>query len=166
MIKIIKKLNRSGITLIETLITMGFLSGLLLILITIFTSAVDVQQESKSYSAMDSNGRFITARLNYDIANATSITAPTFGNSSSSLTLDEKGTTYSYNLSGSNLQLSEGSNTANLNSDDVTATYANFWVLGNPGGKPTVLYSFTLYSTAQVHGATDAVSFSSTAGLR
>lgn len=168
--KIIKpryRLNQKGVTLIETLIVMGLLSIMLVVLATIFTSAADVQQQSNSYSSTISSGRFIMARLNYDIAHASAITTPaSVGLSSSTLQITVGGNSYTYALSGSNLQLTDSVGTDNLNSDDVTVSSPSFEELSNANGKPTILYSFTLTSTAKTHGSNVVQTFSSTAGLR
>jgi prepilin-type N-terminal cleavage/methylation domain-containing protein len=162
-----KKLGQVGVTLIEMLVVMGLLSILLVVVATIFTSAADVQQQSDSYSATIENGRFIMSRLNYDIARASSITTPSsLGSSSPSLSLIIGGTTFSYALSGNDFQLTDGSGADNLNSNDVIVSNPSFQELGNPGGQPTILYSFTLTSVATSHGTPDTETFSSTAGLR
>lgn len=152
----IKKLNQRGVTLIELLVVMGLLSGMLVVMASIFTAAADVQKESRSYSATLSNGQFIMARLNYDIARASAITTPgSLGTSSSSLVLTISGNTFTYDLSGSNFQLSDNIGTDNLSSNDVSISALNFQELGNTGGKPTISYSFTVTSTASSAGGPD-----------
>jgi prepilin-type N-terminal cleavage/methylation domain-containing protein len=159
-------LNQSGVTLVEMLVVMGLLSTMLVLLATIFTSAADVQQQSNSYSSTLSSGRFMLARLNYDIAQANTVVTPaSLGSTSASLKLTISGTTYSYALSGSNLALTDGIGTANLNSDDVTVSNVNFEELGNSGGEPTIVYSFTLTSTAKSHGVYGTQTFSSSETL-
>lgn len=162
-----RHLDQAGVTLIEMLIVMGLLSILLVVMATIFTSAADVQQQSRSYSATISNGRFIMARLNYDIARASSIVSPASpGASTSALELDIGGTDYTYNLAGNNLQLTDGIGTDNLNSDDVVVSNPNFEEVSGGGGLPTILYNFTLTSTALSNGSADTQTFTSAAGLR
>jgi type II secretory pathway pseudopilin PulG len=163
----IKKLNQQGVTLIELLVVMGLLSGMLVVLASIFTAAADVQRESRAYSATLSNGQFIMSRLNYDIARASAITTPgSLGTTSSSLVLTIGGNAYTYDLSGSNFQLTDNVGTDNLNSNDVSASALNFQELGNTGGKPTISYSFTITSTAVSAGGPDTQTFNSAAGLR
>jgi type II secretory pathway pseudopilin PulG len=167
MKKYIKQLNEDGVTLIETLIVMGLLSIMLVVLATIFTSAADVQQQSKSYSSTITSGRFIIARLNYDIAHASTITAPSApGTTSPTLGLTISGTAYTYTLSGNNLQLTDGSGSDNLNSDDVIVSSPSFQELSNGNRKPTILYSFTISSVAKSHGSSNTQTFTSSAGLR
>lgn len=164
--KYITNLNQAGVTLVEMLIVMGLLSAMLVVVATIFTAAADVQQQSDSYSATISSGRFIMARLNYDIARASSISTPSsVGATASSLVLNIGGTPYTYALSGDNLQLTDGSGTDNLNSGDVVVSNPSFQELENTGGEPTILYSFTLSSTAESHGVSDTQTFTSAVGL-
>ncbi len=157
---------QSGVTLVEMLVVMGLLSIMLIVISTIFTSAADVQQESNSYSATLSSGRFIMARLNYDIARSTSVSTPaSLGATSSTLQTVIGGTTFSYALSGANLQLTDGSGTDNLNSDDVQVSNLSFTELGTVSGEPTITYSFTLTSIAKSHGQADVHTFTSSQGL-
>ena len=162
-----RRLNQSGVTLIETLLVMGLLSIMLVVLATIFTSAADVQQQSKSYSSTISSGRFIVARLNYDIAHASSVIVPSStGVSGANLVIVVNGNNNVYSLNGNNLQLNDGSGSANLNSDDVTVSNLSFIELTNAFSKPTIQYSFTLTSIAKSHGTAVTQTFTSTAGLR
>jgi Tfp pilus assembly protein FimT len=162
----IRRINQIGVTLVEMLVVMGLLSTMLVLLATIFTSAADVQQQSNSYSSTLSSGRFIIARLNYDIARASAVITPTsLGSTSTNLQLTVSGATYSYALSGSNLGLTDGTGTANLNSADVTVANVSFEELGNTGGEPTIVYSFTLKSTTQSHGTYASQTFTSSETL-
>lgn len=166
IIRQLKLSNQDGVTLVEMLVVMGLLASMLILIATIFTSAVDVQQESNSYSSTLDSGRFMLARLNYDIARATAVTTPaSLGSTGTSLVLTIGGTTYTYALLGNNLQLTDGTGTANLNSDDVTVSNPSFQELGNTGGEPTIVYSFTLTSTAQTHGLHTTQTFSSSESL-
>lgn len=106
------------------------------------------------------------ARLNYDIARAASVSMPaSLGATTSTLQLDIGGTNYTYALSGTDLQLTDGSGTDNLNSDDVLVSNLSFTELGNSGGEPTITYSFTLTSTVKSHGQADEHTFTSSEGL-
>jgi prepilin-type N-terminal cleavage/methylation domain-containing protein len=163
----LRKLNQRGVTFIELLIVMGLLSILLVIMLTIFTSSIDDQAQSEGYAATISDGRFLLARLNYDIARATAVTNPaTLGSTSSSLGLTINGATYTYALVDGNLQLTDGSGTANLNSSGTSVSAVSFQEIGNPDGKPTIVYNFTVTSTATHASGPDVESFTSAAGLR
>jgi prepilin-type N-terminal cleavage/methylation domain-containing protein len=165
--KRILKLGQKGVTLVEMLIVMGLLSIFLLIITTIFTSTLDVQNQTDAYSAVLSDGRFIMARINYDIAISTTITTPTtLGVTSSSLVLTTATNSYTYALNGGNLQLTDNTGSANLNSSGTVVSNLSFTKLGNTGGKNTTRYTFTLTSTSKHSGTTDSQTFTSTAGRR
>src|SRR5664279_2189876 len=99
MIKIVKKLNK-GFTLIEFLIFMSVLSTLLLVLTNVFSSILDSQLESKAYSSVDMDGRYILAKLAYDFQNADSyhdsILLPAAGVSGSTLKININSVDYIY----------------------------------------------------------------------
>ena len=163
----ILKLGQKGVTLVEMLIVMGLLAIFLLIMTTIFTSTLDVQNQTDAYSSVLSDGRFIMARINYDIAISTGISSPTgLGVTSTTLALVTATNSYTYALSGGNLQLTDSSGTANLNSGGTVVSGLSFTKLGNTGGKNTTRYTFTLTSTAKHAGTTDTQTFTTTAGRR
>jgi prepilin-type N-terminal cleavage/methylation domain-containing protein len=156
-----------GFTLVEALIVMALLAGFLLILTTLLTSAIDIQGSSEGYSAVMTDGRFLMARLSYDIARASAVTTPgSLGASDSSLTLTISGTSYTYALSGDSLQLTDGSGSDNLNSNGTTVSNLSFQALGTSGGKETIRYSFTLTSTVTHTSGSDTQTYTSTEGLR
>jgi len=159
--------NERGVTFIELLVVMGMLSIFLMVMATIFTATIDTQTQTQGYSATLSNGRLIMARLNYDIARASAITAPaSLGASSSSLGLTIGGNTYTYALSGSNLQLTDSTGTANLSDYNATVSGISFERLGNVGGKDTIRYSFTITATAKQSSGAQSQTFTSTVGRR
>ena len=162
-----KQLGQRGVTFVEILIVMGLLGIFLVVLTTIFTATLDVQTQSQSYSATQSDGRFIMARLNYDIARATAVTTPAaLGGSGAMLVMTVSGSTYTYALSGNNLQLTDATGTANLNGGGTTVSNLSFQRLGNAGGKDTIRYSFKLTSTAVDKAGADMQTFTSTAERR
>lgn len=162
-----KKIRQTGATLVELLIVMGLLSSLLIVVATVFTSAVDQQQLSRNYSSVTSNGRFIMARLNYDISRASAVTTPaTLGSSSASLVMTVSSSAYTYSLSGNDLQLNDSSSTANLNDNTVKISNVSFQRFGNAGGKPTITYSFTVTGLSFTHNVNSAQTFTSTVELR
>lgn len=162
-----KRLRQSGATLIELLLVMGLLSSMIIVVSTMFTSAIDQQQLSRNYSSVTANGRFIMARLNYDISRASAITTPaTLGASSPSLAITVSSTTYTYALSGNNLQLTDGTGTDNLNDGTVKVSSLNFQEFGNSGGKPTITYSFAVTGLSFTHGVNSAQTFTSTVELK
>jgi prepilin-type N-terminal cleavage/methylation domain-containing protein len=163
----LKKIGQRGVTFVELLLVMGLLSIFLVILTTIFTSTLDVQNQTDSYSAVLSDGRFIMSRLNYDIARASAVTTPAApGGSGSSLVMTVNASTHTYALSGNNFQLTDGTGPANLNGDGTTVSNLTFQRIGNSGGKDTIRYTFKLTSTTLHDATTDSQTFTSTAELR
>ncbi len=159
--------RQAGATLVELLLVMGLLSSLLVVVATVFTSSVDQQQLSRNYSSVTSNGRFIMARLNYDIGRASAVTTPaSLGSSSASLVMTISSTTYTYSLSGNDLQLNDSTSTANLNDNTVKVSSLSFQRLGNVSGKPTITYTFTVTGLSFTHGVNSAQTFTSTVELR
>lgn len=162
----IRQLGQKGVTLVEMLIVMGLLTIFLLIITTIFTSTLDVQNQTDAYSAVLSEGRVIMARINFDVARSTAITTPTtLGVTSASLVLTTATNSYTYGLSGGNLQLTDTTGSANLNSGTVVSNLS-FTKLGNTSGKNTIRYTFTLTSTTKHTGQPDSQTFTSTVGRR
>lgn len=162
-----RQLQQRGVTLIEMLIVMGLLSMFLVVLTTVFTTAIDSQTQTQSYSAVTANGRYLLARLDYDIGRASAVITPSsLGATSSSLQLTISGSTYTYALSGGSLQLTDPSGTDNLSDATAQVSAVSFQLLGNSGGTPSVRYSFTLTSSAQTAGGPLSQTFTSTAGLR
>lgn len=161
-----RRLNQKGVTLVEMLVVMGLLSGLLIVISTIFTSAADVQQQSNGYSSLLANARFIMARLNYDIARSSAIVSPaSLGSSANSLQLTIGGTNYTYALNGSDLQLTDSLGTDNINDNNVTVSNVSFEELGSSSGKPTISYSYTITGTAVDHGIVASQTFTSSQGI-
>ena len=159
------QMTNYGFTLVELIIYMALLSAFLLILTNIFTAVLRVRVDSQSSSSVEQDGRFILARLAYDINRATADTVP----SSTSLNLTIGGQTYSYALSGTNLQLTQpGSLVDNLNGSGSQITNLSFQKIANSGGREdTIKIQFTLQSSAVPQGTTKEIrSFSTTVGRR
>lgn len=163
----LRHIGRKGATLVELLIVMGLLAIFLLVIATIFTSTLDIETQSTSYNAVNSEGRFLLARLDYDIGRASAVTTPAaLGGSGSSLAMTIGGNTYTYALSGNNLQLTDSNGTDNLNGNGVAVSAFSFQRIGNSGGKDTIRYSFILTSTSKATSGTSSQTFTSTAELR
>ncbi|MEO6761554.1 MAG: hypothetical protein ABI220_04240 [Candidatus Saccharimonadales bacterium] len=160
-VKLLK--DSAGTTLIELLVVMGLLGGMLVIITTLFTSSVDSQVQSKSYSAPTESSHFIVARLNYDIARASAISTPVnMGDIADQLVMTIDGNTYTYSLDNGNLTLDDGNGPANLNSNDVTVSDVSFRKLGVAGSPATISYSFKLTSKIQSHAGLVSRTYTST----
>lgn len=162
-----KIIDRRGSTLVEFLIYIMLLSGFLIILTNIFISIIELKLDSESISFIEQDGRFIMVRLLYDIHRASSITTPAItGNTASNLVLVIGGTDYTYQLNGTDLELTDGSGTARLNSGETIVSGLIFQRIGNPGGKHTVKVQFTVGSVVKRLGGSQTKTFNFTSGLR
>jgi len=164
----IRKLpNQAGFTLVELLIVMALFATLLTVMTDMFVSTLQVQTESEARSSVSQDGRFILSRLSYDIEHASSVSVPaSLGASGAALSIVVGGVTYSYALSGNNLQLTNSQGTNNLNSSETTVSSLNFQRLGNAAGKDTIRISFTVTSKAQPNQGKSTETFTITAGRR
>src|SRR3989344_3435349 len=90
----------SGFTLVELLISMGLLAIILSVLTSLFVSVIEAQLESQATSSVDQDGRFVLARLSYDIHRADGvngiITPSTLGGQGPTLQIAISGTTSTY----------------------------------------------------------------------
>lgn len=165
--KHLHKLGQRGVTLTELLLVMGLLSIFLGVMATIFTASISSQTQTEGYTATLSDGRFLMARLDYDIARASAVSTPSaLGATATSLVMTINSTTYTYALSGNALQLTDGTGSANLTDGSVIVSGLSFQKVGNSGGKETIRYSFTLTSTAQPGSGSDVKTFTSTVERR
>lgn len=162
-----KQTIRHGTTLVEILIVMGLMSGLMLTLATLFASSIGTQLESQSTSSLESNGRFIMARLDYDIARATAIRTPaSLGATSTQLVITVGGRSYTYRIIGSDLRLTDNVGNVLLNGNDVKVSDLSTKWLGFTGDKQMVSYSFKLTTTTKADGVYDSMTFSNLVALR
>ena len=158
-----------GFTLVELLLYMGIFLILLVVFLQLFSSILDVQLESQSTSAVDSDGKYIIARLTYDIENASSIVTPSSnGLTRSSLEVWSNGVDEDFVLTGGNFQLvNVGTGQANnLNSADTLVSNVSFTRLGSTSGKSTITVTFTLTSTTHRTGGPETRNFTTTLGQR
>lgn len=163
----IKHIGQQGVTLVELLLVMGLLSIFMVMLSGILAASLDVQSQSQSYATVNHDSRFMLARLEYDLNHASAVTMPvTYNASSSSLGIVIGGVTYTYSLNGTNVQLSDGTNTDVLNGGDTTVSGLSFIKYGNAGGKPLVKVNFTLTSKIPHDDVYDTQTYITTVGLR
>ncbi len=162
-----KRTTQTGFTLVELLVVMGLLSGFMIILTDIATASVDVQNESAATSSVAQDGRYILARLSYDITRATSVTTPgSLGATATSLMLVIGGVNHTYSLNGTNLQLASSLGTYNVNGSESTVSGFSVQRLGNVGGKDTLRITFTVTSKARDDQGQRAQTFTTTVGRR
>lgn len=156
-----------GFTLVEAMVVMALLAVFMTTLTSLFVRAIDVQSKSEAYAATVSDARYIMARLDYDIARATSVSTPaSLGSTSTNLVMVIGGVNYTYAVNSGNLQLTDGSGTDQLNGSGVLVSGVSFLRLGNSGGKESIRYSFTLTSTAKHVSGSDIRTYTSTTERR
>lgn len=152
---------KKGFTLVELLIVMGIFSILLIVLTDIFVNSLNIKLLSESSSYLQQDGRFISQKLMFDINNASSISSPTLGQTSSSLQILLYGTPriYSFNSSTHNLELTENGITYILNSFNTNVTNFTFTRIGTVGGKNSIQIIYTLQSKIIEHNTQEQLQF-------
>ncbi|HZZ98694.1 MAG TPA: hypothetical protein VFG51_02050 [Candidatus Saccharimonadia bacterium] len=162
-----KYLGTKGSTLVELLLYMGLISILLVVMTTMFLSALDVQQSSQSTSSAEQEGNYLLTRLAYDIHRASSVTTPAaLGSSSPTLTLVISGASYTYSVSNGQLSLVQGITSEFLSGFDTTISNLSFTRLGNVTGKPTLKISFTVHGLGTSSQPEEIRQYQSSVGLR
>lgn len=159
--------RRSGFTLVEALLAMALMSAFMIVLTSIFTSVLAVQTESQATSSVAQDGRFLLARLSYDIQRADDIVTPApLGGAGGRLTLSIGGENHTYEVIDGSLTLDNDSGTAVLNGSGTTVSGLSVQKLGNSGGTETVRLSFTVNSQARDNAGPRSQTFTTTVGLR
>lgn len=160
------KLKR-GFSLVELLVYMGLISILLIVLVQIFVSILETQSESQATSVVDQDGRFIMARLIYDIARSSSIETPLdFGESSPVLELVIDGVSHTYSASSGLLVLSNNLGANNLNSSQTDISDVSFLKVGEAGATETISLSFVLTSKVSRPSGPEVATFETTVERR
>ena len=166
--------QQNGFTLIELSVYIGLLGILIIIMSQMFIAILDVRLESASTSVIQQDGGYIEARIAYDVHRASSILSPPLGQVASALSLDiiESGVhkTYQYTLNGTDLVLSDGTDSDKLTSSGSAVTRFFVTRVGNsgtlPGAKDTVAVDMILTSQYQLPRAPDHLQYRFAAGLR
>lgn len=154
--------NQKGVTLVELLIYMGLLAILLVLLTDMMVSIMEIRTESEATTAVEQDGRFLLARIGYDIYRADAVTTPAnSGDSTETLVLNTGGNSHTYSLNSSDLTLSTGGNSDKLNSSGSTVSNLSFLRLGN-----SIKVSFTVTSTTQRTQGYEVKNYSNTYALR
>jgi prepilin-type N-terminal cleavage/methylation domain-containing protein len=158
--------KQRGFSLVELLMVMGLLSILLMVMTDMFTSILNIQTKSESHAAVTEDGRFMLARLSYDLSRASSISTPaSLGASGSTLAIVIGGVTYTYALVGGNLQLTNNLGTSNLNGSDTTISGFSVQRLGT-AAKDSIRLSFTVTSQITPDQGADVRTFTTTVARR
>lgn len=159
---------KKGFTIVELVIYMGLMSILLLVLSDLFVSVLNIQSESEATSVIQQDGRYLLAKLNFDLTRVHSVTTPTLGATTPNLVVTISGQTYAYQLNGSNLTLSiNGASADQLNSYASKVSNLTFTRIGNGIGKEdTIRINFDLTSVVIRETGPQTTNFLTTVGLR
>lgn len=163
-----------GFTIIEIILYMGLLAILITIMSSIFISILGVKLETQTNNAVQQDGKYILARLTYDIHRADKIISPALGATQTSfqLQITENSVTkvYSYSLNGDILNLSDGITTDRLNSPGTKLSLFNVVRLGNsatnPSDKDTLNLNFDVQSIGQTSSGPQIMEFHTTVSPR
>ncbi len=167
--ELVSRNSRRGFTLIELIMSMGIMALLIGVFTGIFGSIVDTSLDSNATSGVDQDGRFIIARLGYDMQRATQIVTPATPGSitSNTLTIKINSIDYTYSLDGSgNVQLTDNIGSNSLNSNTTQVSNLTFQRLGIGDTTDTVQVKFTLTSRIKESKGQETKSFQTTIGIQ
>lgn len=138
---------KRSFTLIELLVFMGISAVLVLVLSQILYSSLDVQLESTGASGVSQSADFILSRWQYDLHQARAILTPaTPGQTSSALSLNVNGNTYTYSILNNQLLLTTPLGVDLLTDAAISATNFTVTRIGNGNNDDTVRLNITLTS--------------------
>lgn len=162
-----KVLNKKGVTLVELLLYMGLLSILLVVLTDILVAALNLGLGAKSYSAVESDGRYIMSRITYDIKRASEILVPeNVGDQDSSLELVIFDEISSYELSSGDLLLVNPYGTNNINGSDSIVSDLTFTRVMQGSTATSIKVEFTVTGKAKNNVGQEVQQFESTIAER
>jgi Tfp pilus assembly protein PilW len=160
-------LNKKGITIVELLIYLGLATIMLVVLSELFVSILDESTKTQNYSAVQTDGRYIMARLKYGINNADSITVPaSLGETSAELTTTVGSTQFHYYVNGDKFYLNDGTGDYLISNLDTKITELEFVRQGNTDGKPMISVSFKAASSVSGTAQYESQTFVGAGGLR
>jgi prepilin-type N-terminal cleavage/methylation domain-containing protein len=166
--------HENGFTLIELLVYIALTSILIAIMSQVFLATVAIRLESQNTTSVQQDARYMLSRISYDIRRATAINAPSLGQqaSAASMLIHENGAdmVYAYSLSGTDLILTVGTQSAQLNSDGSQVTSLSISRMGNsatlPEAKDTLSIMLTLSDSGETQINSQTLQMRTTVGLR
>jgi prepilin-type N-terminal cleavage/methylation domain-containing protein len=160
---------RRGFTLIELLMASAILMVLFGVFTTVFSSIIDAQLESTATSGVDQDGRYILARLAYDMQRASDIISPAAPSSTTqpNLTLRINAVDYIYDVDGNdNLLLTNDLGAHILNGYNTSVQNLTFQRIGGGGISDTVQVKFTITSRVQQANGPESRDFQTTLSIQ
>ncbi len=169
-----KQHNSKGFTLIEMLLYMGLLGLFITVMGAVFQEILQTSLSSTATSVVQQDGKYILARIGYDVRRAKDVTVPAPGQSASSLTLvileNGQDVEYQYNMSGSGVSLSRAGLATPIQSNETRLSQLTFTRIGNsgsmPGAKDTIQVTMLLESIGEVPSSLENMQFQTTYSLR
>lgn len=167
----VTNLRSKGFTLIELLLYVSLIGVVVLASSSLWTMLEGQRVKARTIREVSDQGAAAMQMMTQIIRNATSISAPTAGNSAASLTVVVPTGALSptvMGLSGGVLQLTEGAAAAvDLTSSRVSVSSLSFSNLSRPGTEGTVRIQFTVgYTGPGTADYTYSKTFINTATLR
>lgn len=164
--------HQKGFTLIELLLYVSIVGTLLLAVSMFFVMTVESRVKTQSIMEVDQQGALLMDHITQTIRNADTITSPTAGTTSASLTLTVPTGSLSptiFNTSGNIAQIKEGTGaTVSLTNSKVDVTGLIFRNLTRSGTPGIIQVSFTI-SRVNPSGRSEYTyqkTFTSSAALR
>lgn len=148
----------AGFTLVEISLYLALISLLIVSTSVLFYSILDLQLFTSAKSVVETDSRYISARLMYDIKRANQVLTPDVpGAISSTLELDIDGKTHIYQLTGSQLEVSSPDEATAVSDLAVLVTDLSFKRLGSPSGTNAIKTRMVLQSEIDANrGRVDA----------
>lgn len=157
----------SGFSLVELLLYMGLSMILLVIISGLFISVLNIRNESTKTSSLEREGRYVLARLSYDIYSAQDIIEPALiGETSTTLQLIKNSELFTYRIIDDKLYLIDASGSHLLSGEGVNVTSFNITRLGNDGGKNAVEILLTTQSQNVSEGKTESRDYQAVLAIR
>ncbi len=155
--------NSAGFTLIELLIYMGLSAVFVVIITEILVATVNTRLEAQAYSSLESDYRFLSLKLPYDLKSASAITAPTvIGTPATTLSITINGQTHTYAKVGDKLVVTNSYGQNSLTSSETKVT--NFSVTRYGLNGKYVRLTIALESATLVNGQPKTKVLNFTAG--
>lgn len=146
--KIIIKNQPTGFTLVELLIYIAVAAVILLALSQFFALALSIRVKAQSVAEVEQQGTLVLTKMTQIIRNATAITTPITGATSTSLTLTVSTGTNSptiFDVASSILRIKEGTaNAISLTDSHVAVTNLIFSNLTDGSANGSIQIQFTL----------------------
>ncbi len=162
-----KNNSSSGFSLVELLLYMGLSLILLTIISGLFISMLNTRSESMKTSSLEREGRYILARLSYDVYSAQDILEPALvGETSTTLQLMKNSELFTYRIIDDRLYLIDASGSHLLSGETVKAINFSVTKLGNDGGKNAVEISLTTQSQNISEGKIESRNYQTVLAVR